>query len=51
MYAMIADFTRGCGFPVAMDIPVGHIDGNRPLLLNRPARMSVTPDSVNLDYL
>ncbi len=52
MYSMIDSFIRNSGvtFPVAMDVPVGHIDSNRPVILNREARLTVTPGQATLDY-
>ena len=54
MYAMIqaflADPAFPTAFPVAMDVPVGHIDGNHPVILNRKARMTVTDTSASLNY-
>lgn len=54
MYAMIqaflADPAFPTTFPVAMDVPVGHIDGNRPLILNRKARLTVSDTSATLRY-
>lgn len=51
VYDMIREFIDDVKFPVAMDVPVGHIDGNRPLILNREVSLSVTEDRVNLSYL
>lgn len=51
MYAMIDSFLgKDCKFPVAMDIPVGHIDLNRPVLLNCQARLSVEGGQALLLY-
>lgn len=55
MYAMIDTFLSGggedCRFPVAMDVPVGHVDDNHPVLLNRQARLEVTSGQAVLSYL
>lgn len=51
MYQMIGRFFGGCGFPVAMDVPVGHVDDNRPLILNRRARLDVGDNQAVLTYL
>ena len=32
MYAMLADMTRDCRFPIVFGAPFGHVDGNMPLL-------------------
>lgn len=54
MYAMIQAFLAHPGFPtsfpVAMDVPVGHIEDNRPLMLNRPARLVVGDTCASLHY-
>lgn len=36
--------------PIAMAAPIGHIDANRPLLLGRPATLTVTPSVATLTY-
>lgn len=52
MYGMIDSFLgKDCPFPVAMDVPVGHIDGNHPLMLNMPASLEVSPGRAVLRYL
>lgn len=55
MYAMIGSFLADknfpTSFPVAMDVPVGHIDGNVPVMLNRRARLCVGDDSATIDYM
>jgi muramoyltetrapeptide carboxypeptidase len=51
MYAMISQFLEGTEFPVAMDVPVGHIDLNQPILLNAKAKLTVTADRATLCYL
>lgn len=55
MYAMIGSFLSDknfpTSFPVAMDVPVGHIDGNVPVMLNRRARLRVGVDCATLDYV
>ncbi len=51
MYAMIDSFLGDhCPFPVAMDVPVGHIDNNHPVLLNTPARLEVGLQEAVLQY-
>lgn len=60
MYEMITKFLNinsmgepsgGCGFPVAMDVAVGHVDDNRPLILNRRARFEVGDTEAVLTYI
>lgn len=51
MEQMIARAVEEYGFPVAMTLPVGHIEENHPLLLNRGARMRVDAEGVKLSYL
>ena len=50
MEAMITSFVKGYRFPVAMNLPVGHIDNNHPLLLNRRARLAVGAEGVMVGY-
>lgn len=50
MYAMIDRFLGEARFPVAMDVPVGHIDRNQPVMLNCPATLSVTENAAVLSY-
>lgn len=51
MYAMIDRFLDGMDIPVAMDVPIGHIERNHPLILNRRVHLTVTPSSAILRYL
>jgi muramoyltetrapeptide carboxypeptidase len=51
MYAMISKMVEGVKFPIAMDVPIGHIDRNQPVLLNAQARLTVTADCATLSYL
>lgn len=54
MYAMINAFlSQGGGnaaFPVAMDVPVGHVDTNHPVILNLAAELEVGEGSATLRY-
>lgn len=50
MYQMIDRFIGDMGLPVAMDVPIGHIDGNYPIILNRRAHMVVGDGTVKVDY-
>lgn len=46
MYDMIRDMTRGLGIPVAFDFPIGHVDGNMPVIESAPCCLSVTDEGV-----
>lgn len=46
MYDMIRDMTRDLGIPVAFDFPVGHVDGNMPVIESAPCHLEVTGDKV-----
>lgn len=48
---MVAEFSKGLGFPVAMGLPIGHIDNNHPLLLNRRVLVDVGNEGVSIAYL
>ncbi len=48
MEDMLRDMTADCRFPIAFNAPFGHIDGNRPLLLNQRSRLEVRPDGASL---
>lgn len=54
MYAMIDSFLShtpgGVPFPVAMDVPVGHIYENHPLILNLEACLEVSEGCASLRY-
>ncbi len=41
MYSMIASAVAGCGFPVAFNAPIGHIDGNLPFIEGAKIRLEV----------
>ena len=52
MYQMIIRMTEGAPYPVAMDLPAGHIDDdNRPVLLGRDATLTVTDEGARLEYV
>lgn len=51
VYQMISRFLGDVTFPVAMGLPFGHIDCNRPLLLNLPVRLEVGPNAYKIEYL
>lgn len=48
MYAMIAAATDGCEFPIAYNMPFGHIDGNMPLLHGAATLVDVTDQGVTI---
>lgn len=48
MEDMIAEMTAPYTYPVAFNIPVGHIDDNIPLIEGATATLTVTPDTVTL---
>lgn len=50
MEQMLSCFTRSVHIPVAFGFPAGHVTDNRPLLLNRPATLSVTPTITRLSF-
>jgi muramoyltetrapeptide carboxypeptidase len=50
MELMMQKFFADYHFPVAFNLPCGHIEANHPLLLNRTASLSVTPTAVTLSY-
>lgn len=50
MEEMIAAVVDGYDFPVAMGVPVGHIENNHPLVLNRRAKVAVGSEGVTVNY-
>lgn len=51
MERMIADMTAPYAYPVAFNIPVGHIDDNIPLIQGSTVTLTVTPDETTLHPL
>lgn len=51
MEEMVARITSRLGIPVAMNFPAGHVRDNRPLLLNSPVTLTVTPSLTTLKFL
>jgi len=47
---IIADAIKGTNYPVCYDFPAGHIADNRPLMLGRKAKLSVTPEGATLSF-
>lgn len=50
MEDMIADMVRDYPYPVAFNVPVGHVDHNVPLLYSAPVTLTVTSDGATLRY-
>lgn len=57
-YSSTADMLRerlpqwgAIGIPIAFDMPIGHIDGNMPVIEGARVRLTVTPDSSELDFI
>ncbi|MCM1520224.1 MAG: LD-carboxypeptidase [Lachnoclostridium sp.] len=50
MEEMLHRMTVRLGIPVATNFPAGHVTANRPLLLNTPATLHVTPSTCRLSY-
>lgn len=46
MYDMIRDMVSGLDIPVAFDFPIGHVDGNLPVVESAPCRLAVGSDVV-----
>ena len=50
IYETIFESVRDYSYPVAFNVPVGHVEKNMPLWLNTTAMLSVTPQGVQLQY-
>lgn len=50
MEEMIHDMVAGYDYPVAFNAPIGHVDGNMPVIESVPARLAVTPAGMTLSY-
>ena len=48
MEDMVRDMTAPYAYPVAFNAPFGHVDGNRPLLLNQRSRLTVGASGASL---
>lgn len=48
MEDMIRDMVAPYGYPIAFNAPFGHVDGNRPLLLNQRSRLTVDASGASL---
>ena len=47
-HAVVAKVLDGYSVPVAFDVPIGHVERNLPVWLNKPAHLSVTQQGVSL---
>ncbi|MDE6207698.1 MAG: LD-carboxypeptidase [Muribaculaceae bacterium] len=47
MEDMIRDMTADCRFPIAFNVPVGHVDHNIPLIESAPVTLKVSPSGKN----
>lgn len=47
MYDMIRDMTAPYDYPVAFDVPVGHVDHNLPLIESATVTLKVSPSGTN----
>lgn len=50
VYQMISRFLGQVKFPVVMDVNCGHIDNNRPIVLNRSATLAIESDTYSVQY-
>lgn len=50
IYETILQAVSDYAYPVAFNVPVGHVEKNMPLWLNTTAMLSVTPQGVQLQY-
>lgn len=50
MYGMIQRMIAPYNFPVCFDFPVGHIDGNLPIIEGAMATLNITKNKVELDF-
>lgn len=51
MYSMIAEMVAPYDYPVAFDFPIGHVDGNMPVIESANAQIEVTTTGVSLRYV
>ncbi|MDE5641923.1 MAG: hypothetical protein K2I56_00355, partial [Muribaculaceae bacterium] len=47
MYEMIRDMTAPYSYPVAFNVPVGHVDHNIPLIESADVTLKVSPSGTN----
>lgn len=50
IYDTIREATKEYSYPVLFDFPAGHVDDNRPLLLNAPVSLTVSDTSAVLRF-
>lgn len=48
---IIHDAVAGYGYPLCFNFPAGHIDENMALYLGKPARLNVTEQNIDFNYL
>jgi muramoyltetrapeptide carboxypeptidase LdcA involved in peptidoglycan recycling len=48
MEAMIADITAPYAYPIAFNAPIGHVDGNLPIIEGSTITLTVSPGTVTL---
>ncbi|MDC7994822.1 S66 peptidase family protein [Altibacter sp. HG106] len=47
---IVLDTVKEYDFPVIFDVPAGHVDDNRALILGRQATLTVTPSLVTVEF-
>ena len=47
METMIRDMTAGYDFPMAFNVPIGHVDHNVPVIESGTVTLKVSPSGVN----
>lgn len=50
MERMIADMTAPYTYPVAFNVPIGHVDHNVPVIQSAEVTLTVTPDGTSLSF-
>lgn len=45
---LIADLVKDCDYPIAFNVPVGHVTHNIPLICGAGATLTVNPDAVTI---
>ena len=51
MYGMIRRMIEPYDYPVCFDFPIGHIDGNLPVIEGATASLNITPHEAKLEFL
>ena len=47
---MIADMTAPYTYPVAFNVPIGHVDHNVPVIQSAEVTLTVTPEGTSLSF-